>query len=93
MLWIIAIEVGKNRNTYQAFLYEILKGDIHLITLRQALEQEPRFLDDIAVQVFGKQPSSREDLVSLVDLATRAKLSDDDQPLVPARYHLFRSSY
>lgn len=84
-----AIEAGKQRKTYQAFLYEILKGDNHLITLRQALEQEPRYLEDIAVQVFGEQPGSRERLVSLVDLATRAKLSEDDQPLIPARYHLF----
>ena len=84
-----AIEVGKQRKTYQAFLYEILKGDIHLLTLQQALEQEPRYLDDIAVQVFGVQSGSRERLVSLVDLATRAKLSEDDQPLIPARYHLF----
>ncbi|HJZ06167.1 MAG TPA: DEAD/DEAH box helicase, partial [Patescibacteria group bacterium] len=84
-----AIEFEKQRKTYQAFLYEILKGDIHLITLRQALEQGPRYLEDIAAQVFGDQPGSRERLVSLVDLATRAKLSEDDQPLIPARYHLF----
>jgi ATP-dependent helicase YprA (DUF1998 family)/predicted RNA-binding Zn-ribbon protein involved in translation (DUF1610 family) len=85
----IATEVGKQKNTYQAFLYEILKADIHLIKLQQALEQEPRYLDDIAIQVFGDKPDSKEKLVILVDLATRAKLSDDDQPLIPARYHFF----
>lgn len=84
-----AIEVGKLRKTYQAFLYEILRGDLHLILLRQALEKEPRYLDEICVQVFDPQQGSRERLVSLVDLATRAKLSEDDQPLIPARYHLF----
>ena len=85
----IATEAGKQRNTYQAFLYEILKGDIHLIKLQQALEQEPGYLDDIAIQIFGDQPGSKEKLVTLVDLATRAKLSGDDQPLIPARYHFF----
>lgn len=84
-----AIEVGNQRKTYQAFLYEILKGDIHLVKLRQELEKEPHYLDDIAVKVFGDHPGSRERLVSLVDLATRARLSEDDQPLIPARYHLF----
>lgn len=57
--------------------------------MRQALVQEPRYLEDIAIQVFGAQGGARERLISLVDLATRAKLSEDDQPLVPARYHLF----
>ncbi len=85
----IAIKAGKHRNTVNAFLYEILKGDDYLIRLRKALEQEPRYLEEIALDVFGEKPDSRERLVSLVDLANRARLSEDDQPLIPARYHLF----
>jgi len=85
----IAIEAGGKRNTVQAFLYEILKGDIHLIKLQLVLEVEPGYLNDIAIQVMGNQPGSKDKLVSLVDLATKAKLSEIDQPLIPARYHLF----
>ncbi|MFN7138905.1 MAG: helicase-related protein [Limisphaerales bacterium] len=85
----IAIAAGRHRNSVQAFLYEILKGDAHLISLQQALEQEPQYLEDIALDVFGEKPDPRESLVSLVDLANKARLFEDDQPLIPARYHLF----
>jgi len=82
-----AVNVGKHREFYQAFLYEALKGDTHLITLRNALEQRPQYLDEIATEVFGEHADAKEWLVSLVDLAARARLSEDDQSLIPARYH------
>jgi ATP-dependent helicase YprA (DUF1998 family) len=84
-----AVSVGEHLQFYQAFLYEALKGDTHLITLRFALEQGPQYLGEIATEVFGEHADAKEWLVSLVDLAARARLSEDDQSLIPARYHLF----
>jgi len=71
------------------FLYEILRGDERIAALRQTLEAEPRYLGDVAVELFGDTPHARERLVALVDLAARARPAGDDQPLIPARYHLF----
>jgi len=84
-----ALDVGNQAQSYQAFLYDALKGDTHLISLRQSLAQNPQYLSDIASTVFGENPYSTNMLVSLVDVAAKAKLSDDDQPLIPARYHFF----
>ncbi len=71
------------------FLYETLRGDERILALRRALAQEPRYLGDVAVEIFGDIPEAREYLVALVDLAARAKPVGDSQPLLPARYHLF----
>lgn len=79
----------KRGKSYQAFLYETLKGDTYLIDLRQILEKEPQYLGDVASKVFNMGHESREWLVRLVDLAVKARPSEDDQPLIPARYHLF----
>lgn len=84
-----AIMAGKGKNAVQAFFYELLKGDSHLHKLRLALEQGPQFIAEIAELIFGEQPDAKEKLIALVDLAARARLSVDDQPLIPARYHLF----
>jgi len=71
------------------FLYEILRGDERIAALCRTLEAEPRYLGDVAVELFGDTPHARERLVALVDLAARARPAGDDQPLIPARYHLF----
>jgi ATP-dependent helicase YprA (DUF1998 family) len=71
------------------FLYEILRGDERIAALRRALEEEPRYLGNVAAELFGDTPHARERLVALVDLAARARPAGEDQPLIPARYHLF----
>lgn len=68
-------------------LYEVLRGDARLITLRQALEVGPLRLDRVAERVIGRERA--EDLVALVALAARARAGEDDLPLLPARYHVF----
>ena len=60
-----------------------------MLRLRQALEVKPRYLEEIAGQIFVDEFDSREKLVALVDLAAKARVSEEDQALIPARYHLF----
>ena len=84
-----AAEARASIDDYQHFLYESLKGDERITVLRRALEEEPQYLGDIAVKIFGDTAQARERLVALVDLAARARPTGDDQPLIPARYHLF----
>ena len=84
-----AVSRARGENALFTLFYETLKGDAHLKALREDLERGPQYLGDIASRLFGENPEAREWLVSLVDLAARAKLSEDDQPLIPARYHLF----
>ena len=72
-----------------AFLYEILKGDERIMVLRRALAAEPRYLGDMAAELFEDALDARHWLVALVDLAAKAKPVGDHQPLIPARYHLF----
>jgi len=80
---------GASGDDCSLFLYEVLKGDGRVVALQQALEQEPRYLGDVAVELFGDTSHAREWLVTLVDLAAKARPASDDQPLIPARYHLF----
>lgn len=78
----------------QRFLYRLLKGDEHLRGLRTTLQDEPKTLGQSLATVFapeevGTQESAKQALIDLVDLAVQAKAEQDDQPLLPARYHLF----
>ena len=71
----------------RTFLYEVLKGDEYLHTLRERLTDKPYLLSRIAADVLGE--NAQESAVALVDLAVQAKAGKDDLPLLPARYHLF----
>jgi len=84
-----AAEARTSGDDYPLFLYEILKSDERISALRRALEGEPRYLGTVAAELFGDTPQARKWLVALVDLAARARPDEDDQPLIPARYHLF----
>ncbi|MFQ5906227.1 MAG: helicase-related protein, partial [bacterium] len=84
-----AAEARASIDDYQQFLYEVLKGDERITALRRALEEEPQYLSDIAIEIFGDTAQARKRLVALVDLAARARPAGDDQTLIPARYHLF----
>lgn len=70
-------------------LYEMLVTNADLIAVRQALQKEPRFLDDLAEEVFGEVEHARDGIVALVEVSIQAKRSKEDQSLLPARYHLF----
>jgi superfamily II DNA/RNA helicase len=72
-----------------SFLYEVLRGDRRIAVLRGLLQEKPRYLGAAAARLFGKTPQARENTVALVDLAARARPVEDEQALLPARYHLF----
>jgi len=84
-----AITKAQRQNSVNVFLYEILKGDKYLKRLQKLLQEKPFFLDKISKEIFEEYEHPETLLVSLVDLANKARLSDVDQPLIPARYHLF----
>jgi hypothetical protein len=78
---------------YKKFLYFILKGDRNLISLQETIEEKnSEVLSKTAKQIFSKNSNSEETLVSLVDIANQARNNPNDQPLLPARYHLFIKS-
>ncbi len=71
------------------FLYHLLKGDARIHRLRRELDQ-PRDLAELAPAVFPDAPEDGlESLIRLVDLGVRARLGEDEVPLLPTRYHLF----
>lgn len=76
-------------NEYKRFLFHVLKGDDRLISLRGILEQKPQLLSKAAEKIFQNVAKPKNTLVALVDLAVQSKPGKDDQPLIPARYHLF----
>lgn len=82
-------------------LYELLKGDETLKQIRDYLGK-PSSLIAVANQVFAtpqlvdsktaeRMDSSKAQrvLIAFVDLAVLARPEENDQPLLPARYHLF----
>lgn len=72
-----------------ACLYALLRGDQRLRRLQAALVEEPRFLSDMAEIIFPKTDDAAEMLISLVNLAVRARPQPEDRSLLPARYHVF----
>ncbi|NLP18179.1 MAG: hypothetical protein GX376_03685 [Firmicutes bacterium] len=83
---IMAAEVG-SAGRWEAFIYRILAGDERVLALQRMLEEKPCYLKDAAAKLFVKDGEGP--LVALVFLANRARLGDEEQPLLPARYHLF----
>ncbi|NLJ81145.1 MAG: DEAD/DEAH box helicase [Firmicutes bacterium] len=69
------------------FLHLVLSGDDRVIHLQKMLDEKPCYLQDAACELFDR--NSVHHLVSLVNVANRARLAENDQPLLPARYHLF----
>lgn len=81
----------------ERFLYEFLSRDQNIFDLRDLLKDKPKTLKDILSQLVVKQiknnQSQVEDLqqgvVNLVNLAVIAKALETEEPLLPARYHVF----
>lgn len=73
------------------FLYELLRGDAHVHTLRRLLQSEPLPLDEAAQQVFPNlaREEAQQVLANLVSAAFLARERENKLPLLPARYHLF----
>lgn len=70
------------------FLYHILRGDQRLHLLRERLRDQPSLLTSVAGDVMpGADANSH--LISLVNLAVRARPNQDSRSLLPARYHVF----
>jgi hypothetical protein len=79
------------------FLYILLRGDQRLRLLQDRLAEEPRFLKDLAADIFPAEgdgsdrnsEDAEERLVNLVSLAVRARPDPESLSLLPARYHVF----
>ncbi len=71
------------------FLYRVLRGDRRLHILEDLLAERPRFLSDLANELFRHRDDSVERLINLVNLAVRGKPDPESVSLLPARYHVF----
>ena len=79
----------QSRQALECFIYAILRGDARVLALHAALQNEPCFLQAIAPDIFPDSADPQADLVTLVDLAARARPDAESVALLPARYHLF----
>ncbi|MCI0748630.1 MAG: DUF1998 domain-containing protein [Verrucomicrobia subdivision 3 bacterium] len=70
-----------------AFLFVVLRSDKRLQELRGRLEAGPALLTELSTAILGQ--GNEQQLVALIDLAVRARPSEESLPLLPARYHLF----
>ncbi|MBN1887185.1 MAG: DEAD/DEAH box helicase [Thermoflexales bacterium] len=75
--------------TIDRFLYFLLRGDERLRMLQDKLAETPRFLSDLAAELFPDREDAAERLVDLVNLAVRARPDPESLSLLPARYHVF----
>lgn len=88
--------LGKERKT-TTFLYEFLSGDENLFDLRDLLKTKPQELQSLlsrlmAIQAkYGevKAEEIQKGLINLVNVAGRTSPNDSQEPLLPARYHVF----
>jgi len=70
-------------------LHALMKSSADVASVRAELDRGPRFLDDLATMVFKDHELSKPGLVALVELSAKSTPSLDEQPILPARYHLF----
>jgi ATP-dependent helicase YprA (DUF1998 family) len=91
-----ALDPGEELSTHEQlhlaverFFYALLKGDQNLHTLRDQLAQSPTGLHELAGELFPGDADADRHLVALVDLAVRARCSNESLSLLPARYHGF----
>lgn len=82
-------DLNDGRKDIKRFLYRVLSGDARLLKLQEALQGKPRFLKDLVAEVMEEVENGEKALAALVDLAVQAQPSEDCQPLLPARYHVF----
>lgn len=75
----------------EAFLYTLLRRDRSVVAVQAKLEEHSQDLRRLATEIFTG-PSAAADLVALIDLCVAARCSDEDAPLIPARYHYFLRS-
>lgn len=91
--WALSAELReKRRNVLGAFLHGVLSGDQRLHHLHELLGDGPAGLEPLAHDLFGRNESAVESIVTLVDLAVRARPEPDSCSLLPARYHVFARS-
>ncbi|MGI6165307.1 MAG: DEAD/DEAH box helicase [Limnochordia bacterium] len=88
----VLVEAKKRAgSSLDAFLYAVLQGDENMVRMQEILEDNPITIVELAECMFEQQLSLTEaetTIVSLVDLAVRARPTEDSNPLLPARYHL-----
>ncbi|RAZ67268.1 DEAD/DEAH box helicase [Planococcus maitriensis] len=86
-----------NERDTNTFLYDFLSADENLFNLRDLLKKKPQDLNALlnrlmAIQAkFGdvKVEEIRQGLINLVDIAGGVSPKDSQEPLLPARYHVF----
>lgn len=80
---------GETEFVLQKYLYFILMGDKNIHILLKELQGQPALLHAVSRKVFPETDDPDETLVDLVLLAVMARVSDQEMPLLPARYHVF----
>ena len=84
---IIQKAMAQSGGKWRRFIYGVLSGDQRVLTLQTMLEKSPCYLANAAQHLFGE--AGERYLVALVYLANKARLTEADLPLLPARYHVF----
>lgn len=73
------------------YLFQILVGDENLHRIREELEKEPQNINELTERIFPQENTAvaRDGISDLVSAAVLAKDKLDENPLLPARYHVF----
>lgn len=77
------------QQSINAFLYQLLRGDGRLHRLHELLRARVHLLSVAAEELFSEEGDPAEQLVTLVNLAVRARPDANSLSLLPARYHVF----
>ncbi|SDI11642.1 Helicase conserved C-terminal domain-containing protein [Planococcus glaciei] len=86
-----------NERKTNEFLYDFLSGDENLFNLRDLLKNKPQDLNALLYRLIALQAKYGEvkaeevhqGLINLVDIAGSISAKDSQEPLLPARYHVF----
>lgn len=72
----------------QAYLASLLSGDSRVVRMQQMLEAGAVSVSTACQELFGSQ-AHIDQLAALIELGVIARHTEDDAPLLPARYHYF----
>lgn len=77
------------------YYYQMLKNDLRVYRLYDVLRNKPRSIEEVADVVFediSGNDARETALIDLIEMAAMARMNDDGESLLPARYHLFIKS-
>ena len=81
--------ISERESWLNRYLFELFQGNKQIKQLQDILSENPVLVFDAAKIIFPDQQNNLDSIISLINIAVKAKPDVASSPLIPARYHVF----